>query len=312
MKFYELEYLFNKLLDDVKKSKIPTLRYIIIAYNNVLRKLSESFSDNEKVTEKKIKSLELTENMETKLIKLMSEIIPKSEIKQIDIARNKNKLKYQLDSLLGIGVKKAQELVELGLTDIKQLHSKKWYSMLNTDTQMVITHNPLRYIAHEDIKKIESKLVSFSKGNSVLVGSYRRKKPFSRDIDILFLPISGKTIEGYLTYLKKTFNDNLWIYANGEDKVSMIIQPYSDNSELKYKCDIFITNQDNFYSYLLYSTGSKENNIRMRARAKSMGLLLNQNGIFRGKKRINTSEDNEEKLFEILGMKYLIPEMRSI
>jgi DNA polymerase/3'-5' exonuclease PolX len=308
MKFYELKILFNRLLDDVKKQDSPTIRYIIVAYNNVLQKISESFSDNESVTEKKLKSLELTKNMETKLLKLSETKISKGEATKMQTLQKTNRLKQQLDSLLGIGNKRADELIGLGLKTIGQLESKKWYSMLNTDTQMVLRYKPLRYIPHEDIKQIESKLIGFSK-NATLVGSYRRMKPYVRDIDILFMPTPNRSLNGYLDYFMKTFHNNVWIYARGDDKISMIIQPHRNN-DTRYKCDIFITNRDNHYSNLLYTTGSRQHNIKMRAKAKSMGLLLNQNGIFRDGKKINTSTDNEQKLFGILQMEYKKPELR--
>lgn len=308
MKFYELKILFNDLLDNVKQQKSPTIRYIILAYNNVLNKLSEAFSDNESVTERKLRSLELTENMENKLLRLSETKISEKDAERMQSLQKTNKLKHQLDSILGIGSKRADELIGMGLKNIKQLETKKWYSMLNTDTQMVLKYKPIRYIPHEDIEKIESQLTGFSK-YSVIVGSYRRMKPYIRDIDILFMPTQKKSIDAYLRYFSDVFHNNVWIYARGDDKISMIIQPYK-NRETRYKCDIFISNKDNYYANLLYSTGSRLHNIKMRSKARSLGLLLNQNGIFRDGKKINKSTDNEQKLFSILGMEYKKPELR--
>jgi DNA polymerase (family 10) len=59
---------------------------------------------------------------------------------------------------------------------------------------------------------------------------------------------------------------------------------------------------------MLYSTGSKENNIRMRAKAKSQGLLLNQYGLFKKGEKINLK--TEKDYYDYLGMKYLEPHER--
>lgn len=307
MKFSELKLLFSEEIEKVKEKKLPQGRYILIAYNNVLREITNTYTDNEHVSDKRINELSITDHMKDKLINLSKKTIPK----YLKEKEKTHKLKQDLDKLLGIGTKKANELISEGLTSIRQLKLKKWFDKLNTDTQMIIEHNPLRQVHWEDMHKVEEKITGFRK-DVVIVGSYRRHKPVLKDMDILFLKKNDKDIEDYLTYLKKKFSNKIWIYANGDFKISMIIQPYRNNPELKYKADIFITTKDNYYSTLLYSTGSKDHNIKMRAIAKRKGYLLNQDGIFdlKTKKKINKSEDDEKKLFEILGMTYVTPDKR--
>lgn len=309
MKFYELLVIFQTFIKDVKinNKENPSLNFITLAYNNVLTELNNTFKPNEIITDEKINKTNLTTKMKTKLIDLIKLKITKKMEIEIKSLHKHAMLKKDLDSLLGIGEKKANGLIEQGLTNIKQLHLKKWFSQLNTDTQMILVHNPLRYIPHDDIAKIEKRFTNFSK-DIILVGSYRRNKPFSRDIDILFKQTKTNTITKFINYLEKKFN-NIWIYANGDDKVSFIFCPQSDTN-IKYKADIFISDENAFYSNLLYSTGSKNHNIKMRAKARKMGYLLNQNGIFKNGKQINKPNDNEEQLFAILDMPYVKPNER--
>lgn len=179
--------------------------------------------------------------------------------------------------------------------------------MLNLDTQLDIIHQPVHNIDHADVKKLEDKLTNFKK-IAVLTGSYSRKKPTVGDIDILLLANSQKDIDNYLEYLEKVFNNKVWIYSNGPNKISLIFQP---DPRRKYKADIFIANKSNYHSMLLYTTGSKNFNIRMRAKARKMGLLLNQNGIFDANhKKVNKDTDDEKTLFKILDMDYVLPEKR--
>ena len=314
MKFYELIELLHRIIDDEKtNNKTQALRFIILAYKNILDKIYNEYSDNEAVTEKKINELELTKHMTAKLIDLSQTKITKKMAEEFKKNRRDNHLKQELSELIGIGTKKINELLENGLTNIKQIYRKKYLDMLNLDTQMVLMHKPLRHIKYIDVNKLEDALTHFSK-YIVLSGSYRRKKPVIGDIDILFMPNKTKSVEKYLDYLKDIFREKIWIYANGPNKISMIFQPPSHfiPGSVKYKADIFIADSSNYYTMLLYTTGSKNFNIRMRAHARKMGLLLNQNGIFdiNSKKKINKDSDSEKTLFNILDLKYVEPEKR--
>jgi len=353
MKFYELTTLFKDVIQNVKDNNKDnqSLRYIINAYNNVYKILENSYSDNEIVTLDKIDKLNISDHMKKKIITISSTTINKKDSDRIKESYKINKLKKELSELLGLGDKKINELVQAGLTSIKQLDSKKWFDLLNLDTQMSIVHKPCRSIPYEDIKKIEH-LITGYRNDIMIVGSYRRKKPFIRDIDILFTIFdnqpskvknsdknkdknknknSDKIIKQsddetlytdtmkYINYLRSVFDNKLWFYSEGPNKASFIFQPNS-NKNIKYKADIFFATPETYYSMLLYSTGSQANNIKMRRKAKNMGLLLNQNGIYKtdvdatGKriitKKLNKPNDDERKLFKILDMEYLEPENR--
>lgn len=310
MKFYELTALLKRHIADFKKNnpENPALPYIISSYNKLIKTLYDAYSDNEMVTDKKINILQITDHMKEKILKIIDKGLTKKLAAEFEKSRKEEKLKRDLDELLGIGSKKISELIAAGLKDIKQLHSRKWFNMLNADTQAVITHKPDRQIPYEDIKKIEHLLTAGYNGVAI-VGSYRRKKPIIRDIDILFMQRTSQDLRNYILRLQKAFRDNVWLYSNGTNKTSFIFQP-DPSKETKYKGDIFITTPDTFYSTLLYATGSQAHNIKMRKQAKSMGLLLNQNGLFQNGKKINSPMDTEEKLFSLLNMKYAEPEKR--
>ena len=307
MKFGELEVLFSYEIENVKinLAKADSLRYIIIAYQNVLKKLHQ-YSINEMVTEKRINALDITDNMKNKLNEMSKVKISKRMQAEIDKQIKINKLKQKLNELLGIGDKKINELIAVGLTSVKQLKLKKWFNTLNIDTQMSLMHDIVRLIDWQDVNKFEHKLTDFD-DKIKIVGSYRRHKPVVRDIDILFCK-ENKSVEDYLAYLKKTFSNNIWIYAKGNDKISFVIEPFGNG--IKYKADIFITSLENYYSTLLYATGSQQHNIKMRTQAKKLNLLLNQNGIFKNGKKINKPSDDEKKLFALLDMQYVEPEKR--
>ncbi len=89
------------------------------------------------------------------------------------------------------------------------------------------------------------------------------------------------------------------------------------NSELNdkyFQVDFMKTTKEEYVFMLLYITGSKEFNIKMRAIAKNKGYLLNQKGLFKvnNNKVDNNSVivKNEKEIFDILEMEYLLPRKR--
>jgi len=54
---------------------------------------------------------------------------------------------------------------------------------------------------------------------------------------------------------------------------------------------------------MLHHTGSKELNIRMRAKAKVLGLKLNEYGLWNGSERLPARTERE--IFGALGMEYI-------
>jgi DNA polymerase/3'-5' exonuclease PolX len=309
MKFGELMVLFWAEMDNIKANAdtVNAARFVLIAYNNVLKKIQDTYSNSEIATEDRINALQITTHMREKLVKFTKIKLTKKIKDQEKI----NTIKKKLNDVLGIGDKKADDLIASGVTSINQLKQKKYFNTLNTDTQMTLMHDITRGINLAVVQKFADKLTNYNNNINkiVIVGSYRRNKPVVRDIDILFCTKSKNDVEDYLAHLKKIFNNNVFIYADGENKISFIIQP-DPKVELKYKADIFVTTPDNYNSTLLYATGSQFNNIKMRARAKRMGLLLNQNGIFKNGKKINKPSDTERRLFEILELPYLEPDKR--
>jgi len=209
MKFYELQFLLTKEMNKAKKAStnLPSQKYIMMAYANVLKKLSTTYNDSTAVTDAKINMLDITKHMKEKLLDISDTKISKAAAEKIKVGHVTQKLKYELTNLLGIGDKKADELIAEGLKSTSQLHLKKWNEKLNLDTQIILKHKP-EYIKYAEISVIARKLTDFNPKNVMIVGSYRRNKPVMKDIDILFLANKSQNIDDYIEYLKKVFKNN--------------------------------------------------------------------------------------------------------
>ena len=73
-------------------------------------------------------------------------------------------------------------------------------------------------------------------------------------------------------------------------------------------CDLRVMPEKSFGAALLYFTGSKEVNVEMRKMSIKRGLKLNEYGLFNGDTMV--AGQNEEEIFQELGIHYMEPELR--
>ncbi len=93
------------------------------------------------------------------------------------------------------------------------------------------------------------------------------------------------------------------VLAHGENKVSFTL-----SSGLQV--DVRLLEKENFGAALLYFTGSKEHNVRLRGRANDMGWTLNEYDLatLKGEKRV--AGRTEEEIYEKLKLQFVPPELR--
>jgi len=131
-----------------------------------------------------------------------------------------------------------------------------------------------------------------------LAGSYRRQKDTLKDLDVLLVCEAPD----FLRLAKRL--ERITDY-----------QPTLGGKELLrgiYKgipLDIQRVNQKEYPTYLLYRTGSQEFNIKMRTKAKRMGMKLNEHGLYdHAGKRLPIR--SEKGIFKALDMEYVEPSKR--
>lgn len=128
-------------------------------------------------------------------------------------------------------------------------------------------------------------------------GSLRRQKETVRDVDILV--ISDKPLKVMSAFTKiPSVKD---ILAEGETKSSV-----RTKSDVQVDCRV--VEPKSFGAALLYFTGSKNFNIKLRQLAIRKGLKINEYGVFR--KNAFVAGRTEEEIFKKLRMDYIEPEMR--
>ena len=148
------------------------------------------------------------------------------------------------------------------------------------------------------------KLIEILKGmksvhSAEIAGSFRRKAPSVGDLDIL---VTGD-LENTETEkaIRKVYPD-ITILGSGETKISFIIFPQNLQIDIRY------LPKESYGAALLYFTGSKDFNVKMRRKAIEMGYLLNEYGLFKNGEYYKGV--SEKEIFKALKMKYLEPEKR--
>ncbi len=128
-------------------------------------------------------------------------------------------------------------------------------------------------------------------------GSLRRQKETVRDIDILVISDKPKKIMDTFTRLPLVSD----ILAEGQTKASV-------RTKEDIQVDCRVVEEKSFGAALLYFTGSKNFNIKLRQLAIRKGLKINEYGMFRKNKFV--AGKTEEEIFKLLGMAYIEPELR--
>ena len=158
----------------------------------------------------------------------------------------------------------------------------------------------------------------------IICGSFRRKKPFSGDIDVLLTKFDSKRkdtkknstyLPHFIHKLKKPRrqNDNKpFLLDDMTDKnivtKYMGFSKYLDNPVRRI--DIRFIPYDSYHTATLYFTGSGELNKKMRQIAKDQGYKLSEYELSDIKTKKKVKINSEEDVFKKLGMDYIKPEFR--
>jgi len=137
-----------------------------------------------------------------------------------------------------------------------------------------------------------------------LCGSLRRRRDTVKDIDILIASDAPGPIMDAFVKLPEV----LQIVGHGETKSSIVAKLALGGESVILNADLRIVTEQQFPFALVYFTGSKEHNIRLRQRAIERGLSLNEYGLSGEKKAVKCS--TEKDIYAALGLEWVPPELR--
>lgn len=216
-------------------------------------------------------------------------------------------------NIWGVGEVKANELYDKGFRSIDDIR-KSGKSYLNSNQLIGLKYYEelLRPIPRDRITifKYALKIVlnrEFGKNTYKLeiCGSYRRGKDTSGDIDCL-ITSTLFNLEDVVRVLQ-CYDIITDILSYKSEKFMGIAHcPSQENNHFRF--DITFVKGEEWYTGLLYFTGSQAHNIMMRATAKKLGYKLDQHGLMKENKYfiINSEKD----VYDILGLEYVEPKYR--
>jgi len=228
-----------------------------------------------------------------------------------------------LTNVYGVGPKKAKDLIDKGITTIAQL--KENLNLLNENQKIGVEYydqinakipraeiDEYNTMFREQLEKSNA-----PKGTKFeIVGSYRRGKAFSGDIDVI-ITNEKDDVKAYTEFVEQLKKDKIIIWEFTKGKTKSLTLCKLPNSDIARRVDFLYTSPEEYPFAILYFTGSKIFNTVMRQRALKQGLTLNEHGLYEMSKtkvkgeRIDPSLfKTEQDIFDYLGMEYKTPRER--
>ena len=132
---------------------------------------------------------------------------------------------------------------------------------------------------------------------ATIAGSYRRRKETVGDIDILATSLDPDRVIGHFT----SYDDVKKIISEGTTRSSVLLKS-------GLQVDLRVVDPKSYGAAMLYLTGSKAHNIRLRSIAQDKGWKINEYGVFEGESYL--AGKTETDIYGLFGMDYIEPELR--
>jgi DNA polymerase (family X) len=137
-----------------------------------------------------------------------------------------------------------------------------------------------------------------------LCGSLRRRRETIGDIDILASSKDAAPIMDAFVKLPEVIQ----VVGQGPTKSSIVAGLTIHGAKVTLNADLRVLDDKDFAYGLLYFTGGKEHNIRLRQRAIARGLSLNEYALTKDKKTIPAK--TEADIYKLLDLEFIPPELR--
>lgn len=248
--------------------------------------------------------------------------------------------------ILGIGDKKAMELVREGYRSVDDVRLDRRALHLDSplhdvglkyydDLRSRMSNGQARDVANRVMRIVDRcRIEGLANDMTAPLGSLRRAKPTVGDVDILLLASDDEGFQALARRIPRLLREDLiFVLRCGDRRYSFIMSHQGRARQV----DLFrAKDRSEWAAFLLYGTGSAAFNERMRAKARSRGMLLNEYGLHasrpndayilssKGGKGVRDAGESsscntgrvklplhtEADIFGALGMEYIPPHMR--
>ena len=289
-----------------------------------LKAISTALKAIEKFTEKITNSKQLKgiKGIGNGTMRRIDEILTTGKLEEVKINPKEEKyLEYisNLEEVFGIGRKTAYDLFKTykvkTVEELKEKYDKKEIELPDNIIKGLKYVNKIQgNIPRSEIDEIgkfllETLIEVDSELFGTICGSYRRLTATSNDVD--FIIVHPKNKKNMLAKLIKILkNKDFIIDSFTEDNVkTKYMGIFHWKTNVLRRIDIRYIPYESYYTALLYLTGSKNFNRKMRQIAISQDMTLNEYGIYENDKMIKVN--SEKEVFDILKMEYVSPDKRN-
>jgi DNA polymerase (family X) len=267
------EMIAQKRLREIKGIG-ETLAKHIEEYNETGR--MEFYDELKKEVPESLLELTRIPNLGPKKIKVLYDALGINNTGELEYACRENRLV----TLSGFG-EKTQERILKGIEFLKK--HKGEFLFGDVYSQAMKVRERLQGLVPEGLVEV--------------CGSIRRHKEIARDMDILVAAHDPGKVSAYFASMPEVEE----VLLAGSTKTSCRLKS-------GIEADLRVVTEEEFPYALMYFTGSKEHNVRLRGISKKKGWKLNEYGLFEGDRFIGLASETE--IYRILGLAYVPPEMR--
>jgi DNA polymerase (family 10) len=237
----------------------------------VLRELRESLP-------KGIPELMELEGVGPKLAMRLNQELDITGIDSLEKAAKEQKIR----ALKGFGEKKELNLLKA----IEEYRSRSGRFLLGE--VLPIIQGILTYMGDcEAVRRVE------------VAGSARRRKETVGDLDVLASSLEPEKVSDHFVRMPPVAR----VLAHGPTKSTVVL-------ENRLQVDLRVIPPESYGAALQYFTGSKEHNVKLRTIGVKAGFKLNEYGLFRRDDDALVEAEEEERIYEALGMDWMPPELR--
>ncbi|MCK4437781.1 PHP domain-containing protein, partial [Candidatus Bathyarchaeota archaeon] len=132
-----------------------------------------------------------------------------------------------------------------------------------------------------------------------MAGSARRRKETVGDLDVLVSSTDPETVTAHFVSMPPIER----VLAQGPTKSTVVLKNM-------LQVDLRVIPPESYGAALQYFTGSKEHNVKLRTIGVKTGFKLNEYGLFRRYNDELVEAEDEARIYEALGMRWMPPELR--
>lgn len=229
--------------------------------------------------------------------------------------------------IYGVGPKSAQKLIEAGYSTIEQLRAAVAAkpALLNKNQHVGLAYyEELQMRIPRAEMELHKELLMSCKPaglEGVIVGSFRRGRPDSGDIDMLISTAhpsvdAGKALADYVKRLQDCgYMEE--VLAHGAHKNLSIVRYTGDTGVEGYvyparRLDLLVTPPEEMPFAVFYFTGCDTFNVAVRAHAQTLGYTLNEHALTHVKSGARVEGlRSEEEIFAFLKLRWVPPVERT-